>query len=196
LGYHFLESGALYRISAYAAVQVGIALDLENQTRIAQRITTLAIRFEGDTVWLDGLDVSQAIRTEEAGANASKVAALPEVRAALLGLQHSFARLPGLVADGRDMGTVIFPQAPLKVFLTADAACRAERRLQQLAARGVPAILPDLLDDLQARDARDSSRTTAPLKAAEDAQLLDNGTLTVEQSIDTVLAWWQSKQPF
>ncbi|NBW24946.1 MAG: bifunctional 3-phosphoshikimate 1-carboxyvinyltransferase/cytidylate kinase [Betaproteobacteria bacterium] len=196
LGYHFLDSGALYRISAYAALQAGIALDLENQTRIAQRITTLAIRFEGDTVWLDGLDVSQAIRTEEAGANASKVAALPEVRAALLGLQHSFARLPGLVADGRDMGTVIFPQAPLKVFLTADAACRAERRLQQLAARGVPAILVDLLADLQARDARDSSRTTAPLKAAEDAQLLDNGTLTVEQSIDTVLTWWQSKQPF
>jgi 3-phosphoshikimate 1-carboxyvinyltransferase len=196
LGYHFLDSGALYRISAYAALQDGIALDLENQTRIAQRIASLAIRFEGETVWLDGQDVSLAIRTEEAGANASKVAALPEVRTALLGLQHSFARLPGLVADGRDMGTVIFPQAHLKVFLTADAACRAERRLQQLAARGVPAILRDLLADLQARDARDSSRTTAPLKAAEDAQLLDNGTLTVEQSIDTVLTWWQSKQPF
>jgi 3-phosphoshikimate 1-carboxyvinyltransferase len=196
LGYHFLDSGALYRISAYAALQDGIALELANQALIAQRITSLAIRFEGDTVWLDGMDVSQAIRTEEAGANASKVAALPEVRAALLGLQHSFARLPGLVADGRDMGTVIFPQAQLKVFLTADAACRAERRFYQLAARGVAAILADLLADLQARDARDSSRTTAPLKAAEDAQLLDNGTLTVEQSIDTVLAWWQSKQPF
>jgi 3-phosphoshikimate 1-carboxyvinyltransferase len=142
------------------------------------------------------MDVSQAIRTEEAGANASKVAALPQVRAALLGLQHSFARLPGLVADGRDMGTVIFPQAKLKVFLTADAACRAERRFHQLAARGVAAILADLLADLQARDLRDSSRSTAPLKAAEDAQLLDNGTLTVEQSIDTVLTWWQSKQPF
>ena len=196
LGYHFLDSGALYRISAYAALQDGIALELANQARIAQRIAGLSIRFDGDTVWLDGLDVSQAIRTEEAGANASKVAALPEVRAALWGLQHSFARLPGLVADGRDMGTVIFPQAQLKVFLTADAACRAERRFHQLAARGVAAILTDLLADLQARDARDSSRTTAPLKAAEDAQLLDNGTLTVEQSIDTVLTWWQSKQPF
>ena len=196
LGYHFLDSGALYRISAYAALQDGIALELANQARIAQRIAGLSIRFDGDTVWLDGLDVSQAIRTEEAGANASKVAALPRVRAALLGLQHSFARLPGLVADGRDMGTVIFPQAQLKVFLTADAACRAERRFHQLAARGVAAILIDLLADLQARDARDSSRTTAPLKAAEDAQLLDNGTLTVEQSIDTVLTWWQSKQPF
>ena len=196
LGYHFLDSGALYRISAYAAVQAGIALELANQAQIAQRIASLVIRFEGETIWLDGMDVSQAIRTEEAGANASKVAALPEVRAALLGLQHSFARLPGLVADGRDMGTVIFPQAPLKVFLTADAACRAERRLHQLAGRGVAAILSDLLADLQSRDLRDSSRSTAPLKAAEDAQLLDNGTLTVEQSIDTVLTWWQSKQPF
>ena len=196
LGYHFLDSGALYRISAYAAVQAGIALEMANQAQIAQRIASLAIRFDGDTVWLDGMDVSQAIRTEEAGANASKVAALPQVREALVGLQHSFAQLPGLVADGRDMGTVIFPQAPLKVFLTADAACRAERRLQQLAARGVPAILAHLLADLQARDLRDSSRITAPLKAAEDAQLLDNGTLTVEQSIDTVLTWWQSKQPF
>ena len=196
LGYHFLDSGALYRISAYAAVQAGIALELANQAQIAQRIASLVIRFEGETIWLDGMDVSQAIRTEEAGANASKVAALPEVRAALLGLQHSFARLPGLVADGRDMGTVIFPQAPLKVFLTADAACRAERRLHQLAGRGVAAILADLLADLQSRDLRDSSRSTAPLKAAEDAQLLDNGTLTVEQSIDTVLTWWQSKQPF
>ena len=196
LGYHFLDSGALYRISAYAAVQAGIALELANQAQIAQRIAGLVIRFEGDTVWLDGMDVSQAIRTEEAGANASKVAALPQVREALVGLQHSFARLPGLVADGRDMGTVIFPQAPLKVFLTADAACRAERRFHQLAARGVPAILGDLLADLQTRDLRDSSRITAPLKAAEDAQLLDNGTLTVEQSMDTVLTWWQSKQPF
>jgi len=196
LGYHFLDSGALYRISAYAAVQAGITLELANQAQIAQRIASLAIRFDGDTVWQDGMDVSQAIRTEEAGANASKVAVLPQVRAALLDLQHSFARLPGLVADGRDMGTVIFPQAPLKVFLTADAACRAERRLQQLAGRGVAAILGDLLADLQARDLRDSSRSTAPLKAAEDAQLLDNGTLTVEQSINTVLTWWQSKQPF
>ena len=196
LGYHFLDSGALYRISAYAAVQAGIALETANQAQIARRIASLAIHFEGDTVWLDGMDVSQAIRTEEAGANASKVAALPQVRAALLGLQHSFARLPGLVADGRDMGTVIFPQAQLKVFLTADAACRAERRFHQLAGRGVAAILADLLADLQARDLRDSSRSTAPLKAAEDAQLLDNGTLTVEQSIDTVLTWWQSKQPF
>ena len=196
LGYQVLDSGALYRISAYAAVQAGLALEPANEAQIAQRTAGLDIRFEGDAVWLDGVDVGQAIRSEAAGANASKVAALPQVRAALLALQHSFARLPGLVADGRDMGTVIFPQAALKVFLTADAACRAERRLQQLAARGVPAILADLLADLQARDARDTSRTTAPLKAAEDAKLLDNGTLTVEQSVDTVLAWWQSKQPF
>jgi 3-phosphoshikimate 1-carboxyvinyltransferase len=196
LGYQVLDSGALYRISAYAAVQAGLALEPANEAQIAQRTAGLDIRFEGQTVWLDGVDVGQTIRSEEAGANASKVAALPQVRAALLALQHRFARLPGLVADGRDMGTVIFPQAQLKVFLTADAACRAERRLNQLAARGVPAILSDLLADLQARDARDTSRTTAPLQAAEDAQLLDNGALTVEQSVDTVLTWWQSKQPF
>ena len=196
LGYHFLDSGALYRISAYAAVQAGLALDLPHEAQIAQLIASLSIRFEGDSVWLDGGDVSLAIRTEEAGANASKVAALPAVRAALLDVQHGFARLPGLVADGRDMGTVIFPQARLKVFLAADAECRAQRRLQQLAARGTKAILADLLADLRTRDERDSSRATAPLKAAEDAQLLDNGALTVEQSIDTVLAWWQSKQPF
>jgi 3-phosphoshikimate 1-carboxyvinyltransferase len=124
------------------------------------------------------------------------VSAFPAVRAALIDLQRNFRKLPGLVADGRDMGTVIFPEAPLKVYLTASAACRAERRHKQLISKGIPATLDGLRADLEARDARDSSRTVAPLKPAQDALLLDNSDLTVEASVQTVLDWWQSKQPF
>jgi 3-phosphoshikimate 1-carboxyvinyltransferase len=145
---------------------------------------------------LSGQDVSDAIRTEEAGLNASKVSAFPMVREALVEFQRSFRQLPGLVADGRDMGTVIFPGAPLKVFLTASAACRAERRYKQLISKGIPATLDTLRADLEARDARDSSRAVAPLKAAVDAKLLDNSDLTVEKTAEIVLNWWQSKQPF
>jgi 3-phosphoshikimate 1-carboxyvinyltransferase len=147
-------------------------------------------------VLLNGHDVSDAIRTEEAGMNASKVSALPQVRTALLALQHSFRQLPGLVADGRDMGTVIFPQAPLKVFLTAGAAQRAQRRHKQLISKGISATLAALRADLEARDARDSNRSVAPLTPAQDARLLDNSDLTIEQSIDLVLNWWQGTQPF
>ena len=128
--------------------------------------------------------------------NASKVSAFPQVRAALIDLQHNFRQLPGLVADGRDMGTIIFPDAPLKVYLTASAACRAERRYKQLISKGISATLPSLRADLEARDARDSSRSVAPLKPAEDARLLDNSDLTVERSVELVLNWWQEKQPF
>ena len=138
----------------------------------------------------------EAIRTEEAGMNASRVSAFPAVRAALIDLQRGFRKLPGLVADGRDMGTMIFPQAPLKVFLTASAACRAERRYKQLISKGISATLPSLRADLEARDARDMSRSVAPLKPAQDAKLLDNSDLTVETSVELVLDWWQSKQPF
>ena len=145
---------------------------------------------------LNGQDVSDAIRTEEAGMNASKVSALPQVRTALLALQHSFRQLPGLVADGRDMGTVIFPQAPLKVFLTAGAAQRAQRRHKQLISKGISATLAALRADLEARDARDSNRSVAPLTPAQDARLLDNSDLTIEQSIDLVMNWWQGTQPF
>ncbi len=156
----------------------------------------LPIHFEGSHIWLGPDDVSDAIRTEEAGMNASRVSAFPAVREALVDLQRGFRKLPGLVADGRDMGTIIFPDAPLKVYLTASAACRAERRYKQLISKGIPAILDSLRADLEARDARDSSRAVAPLKPAQDAQLLDNSDLTVESSVETVLAWWQSKQPF
>ena len=128
--------------------------------------------------------------------NASKVSAFPAVRAALIDVQRGFRQLPGLVADGRDMGTVIFPDAPLKVFLTASAACRADRRYKQLISKGISATLDILRADLEARDARDFSRSAAPLKPAQDAQLLDNSDLSVEKSVALVLDWWQSKQPF
>ena len=157
---------------------------------------TFDIRFEGERVWLNGQDITAAIRTEAAGMNASKVSVLGAVRSALVDLQHQFRQLPGLVADGRDMGTVIFPDAPLKVYLTASAACRAERRYKQLISKGISATLSTLCADLKARDARDTTRAIAPLKPAQDAELLDNSALTVDQSVTQVLKWWQSKQPF
>jgi 3-phosphoshikimate 1-carboxyvinyltransferase len=196
LGYHFLDSGSLYRITALAATRAGIALDVSHEVAIAALLRSLPIRFEGSHILLDGQDVSDAIRTEEAGMNASRVSAFPRVREALVDFQRSFRQLPGLVADGRDMGTVIFPDAPLKVFLTASAACRAERRHKQLISKGISATLPSLRADLEARDARDASRTVAPLKPAQDAKLLDNSDLSIEKSVDAVLDWWQSKQPF
>ena len=196
LGYHFLDSGALYRISALAARQAGLGLDAVSEGAIGRLVRSLRIEFKSDRVLLNGVDVSDAIRTEEAGMNASKVSALPAVRLALIDLQHSFRQLPGLVADGRDMGTVIFPDARLKVFLTASAEQRAQRRYKQLISKGISTTLLSLRSDLEARDARDTSRAVAPLRPAQDAQLLDNSDLTVEESVDQVLNWWQSKQPF
>ena len=193
LGYHYLDSGALYRVTAYAALQKG--LDLANdETQIAALARHLPVRFEGDQIWLGNENVSERIRTEEAGMNASKVSVLKDVRAALVELQHSFCKLPGLVADGRDMGTVIFPHAPLKVFLTASATKRAERRHKQLISKGFSIKLDDLRADLEARDARDSNRSVAPLTAAQDAMPLDNSELSIEKSVQQVLTWWQSKQ--
>jgi 3-phosphoshikimate 1-carboxyvinyltransferase len=196
LGYHYLDSGALYRVTAYAALKAGLSLEAHDEARIADLARTLPVRFEGEAVWLGSEDVSEAIRTEQAGMNASKVSVLPAVRTALVALQHSFQRLPGLLADGRDMGTVIFPDAPLKVFLTASAAQRAERRHKQLISKGISTTLDSLRADLEARDARDSSRSVAPLKAAQDAYQLDNSSLSIDASVDQVLAWWQAKQPF
>ena len=196
LGYHFLDSGALYRIAALAARRAGLALDALNEPALATLAGSLDIVFAGDMIHVDGQDVTEAIRTEQAGMDASRISALPQVRTALLALQHGFRRLPGLVADGRDMGTVVFPQAGLKVFLTASADKRAQRRQQQLLAKGVSATIPSLRADLEARDARDSSRSTAPLKPAEDAQLLDNSELSIQESVELVLRWWQGKQPF
>ena len=195
LGYHFLDSGALYRITALAATRAGIGLDSGGEAAIADLVRSLDIHFGPGQIFLGGEDVSDLVRSEPMGMNASRVSTLPRVRAALIDLQHARQKLPGLVADGRDMGTVIFPRAPLKVFLTASAAKRAERRHKQLISKGIATTLDALRADLEARDARDSSRSTAPLKPAQDALLLDNSDLTVEQSVETVLAWWQGRQP-
>ncbi|HEX7887913.1 MAG TPA: bifunctional 3-phosphoshikimate 1-carboxyvinyltransferase/cytidylate kinase [Ramlibacter sp.] len=196
LGYHYLDSGALYRIAGLAATRAGLALDTAHEHTIAKMAETLPIVFTDGRVLLDGQDVTDAIRTEEAGMNASRVSALPAVRTALVALQQGFRKLPGLVADGRDMGTVIFPDAPLKVYLTASAAQRADRRHKQLISKGISAKLADLRADLEARDARDSGRAVAPLKPAEDALLLDNSGQTVEESVAQVLRWWEEKQSF
>lgn len=194
LGWHYLDSGALYRATALAARQAGVTLD--DEAALARLAAALPLRFEAGRVWLDGRDVSEALRSEQTGMDASALAPLPAVRAALLNLQRDMARLPGLVADGRDMGTVVFADAPLKVFLTASAETRAERRYKQLAAKGISANIARLRDDLQARDARDASRAAAPLKAAQDALALDNSCLSIEQSVQQVLDWWQDRQPF
>ncbi|MET3376780.1 3-phosphoshikimate 1-carboxyvinyltransferase [Variovorax boronicumulans] len=196
LGYHYLDSGSLYRVTGLAARRAGLEANAVNEAQIAALAAALPLQFTEGKVLLAGEDVSDDIRTEAAGMDASRVSALPAVREALQDLQHRFRRLPGLVADGRDMGTVIFPDAALKVFLTAGAAQRAERRHKQLISKGISTTLDSLRSDLEARDARDSSRSVAPLKPAQDARHLDNSQLSIERSIDTVLNWWQEIQPF
>ncbi len=193
LGYHYLDSGALYRLAAFAASRAGV--DLNDANGVAAIAATLPVRFVGDQILLAGEDVSDAIRTEIAGMAASQVSVHPPVRAALLALQRGFRQLPGLVADGRDMGTEIFPDAALKVFLTASALHRAERRHKQLISKGIPAILRDIEKDLEARDLRDSSRQSAPLKPAQDAKLLDNSEISIESSTDILIDWWRSTRP-
>ena len=196
LGYHYLDSGALYRVTGLAMRRAGLSAEPAQAERIAGMARTLPLRFDAGKVLLDGEDITDAIRSEAAGMDASRVSALPAVRAALTALQLSFRTLPGLVADGRDMGTVIFPDAALKVYLTASAAHRAERRHKQLISKGISTTLDSLRADLEARDARDSSRSVAPLKPAEDARRLDNSSLSIVQSVDQVLDWWQQVQPF
>ncbi len=190
LGFHFLDSGALYRVLALAARQRGIALD--DEAALAELAAGLDIRFpadgEGDSVLLDGREVGGEIRTEAAGAGASKVAALPAVRAALLQRQRDFRQPPGLVADGRDMGTVVFPDADAKFFLTASAEERARRRYKQLKEKGKEAPYEAILADIQARDERDASRAVAPLKPAEDAEIIDTTSLDIPTTVSRVLA--------
>ncbi|AOS78634.1 MULTISPECIES: bifunctional 3-phosphoshikimate 1-carboxyvinyltransferase/cytidylate kinase [Hydrogenophaga] len=202
LGYHLLDSGALYRLVGLAAEREGLSTteaDLREPAH-AERLGRLAagldVRFTPGKTWLEGEDVTEALRTESAGMAASRVSAVPQVRTALVDLQLQMRRLPGLVADGRDMGTVIFPGAPLKIYLTASAGQRAQRRHKQLISKGIPAILADLLADLEARDARDMNRAHAPLKPAEDAVLLDNSELDIEQSVQFVLKRWHGQQAF
>ena len=194
LGYHYLDSGALYRLTGLAASRAGVSLD--DGAKVAGIAQKLIVHFEGERIFLDGEDVSDAVRTEAAGMSASKVSVHTEVRGALLALQHSFRKLPGLVADGRDMGTVIFPDAELKIYLTASSLHRAERRHKQLISKGNSVTLEEVLQALEARDKRDTSRNTAPLKPAENAKLLDNSDLSIEKSVRQVLDWWQSTRPF
>lgn len=185
LGYHYLDSGALYRVVALAAKARGISW--QDADTLAVMAATLDIRFDSDRILLDGADVSDEVRSEEMGKGASQVAVHPPLRAALLDLQHSFRRAPGLVADGRDMASVVFPDAQTKIFLTASAEARAERRYKQLIQKGMHANLPDILHDLQQRDARDSQRSTAPLQQCKDARLLETSQLTIEEAVRFVL---------
>jgi 3-phosphoshikimate 1-carboxyvinyltransferase len=194
LGYHYLDSGSVYRATALTALRLGVSTD--DELRLAQLAGVLELHFSADRTSLHGLDVTEALRLEEVGAMASKISAWPRVRAALRELQLSFRQVPGLVADGRDMGTVIFPGADLKVFLTASAATRAERRFKQLISKGISANIDSLRADLEARDERDQNRSVAPLKPAEDATLLDNSALTVQASVDAVLEVWRQRRPF
>lgn len=188
LRFHYLDSGALYRLTALSALRHQVPLTDEHA--LAKLAEKLPCKFVGDEVWLANENVTNAIRAEEVGNMASKIAALPTVRHALVGLQLGFRSTPGLVADGRDMGTVIFPYATLKVFLTASVEARAERRYKQLIEKGFSANMKDLLKDLRERDARDSSRAIAPLKPAEGAYLLDTSNMTADQAVDQVLQWY------
>jgi 3-phosphoshikimate 1-carboxyvinyltransferase len=190
LGMHYLDSGALYRLLGLAAHKRGIALDEE--TRLAELAGQLDIRFESEDIWLDGAKVGDELRTEEAGSAASKIAALPKVRAALLDKQRAFRQAPGLVADGRDMASVVFPDSVLKIFLTASAEARAERRYKQLKEKGMSANIAALLQDIQARDERDTQRSVAPLQQAQGASLLDTTPLNIEQAVQEVLSRYRA----
>jgi cytidylate kinase len=191
LGWHYLDSGALYRLVALACLSR--RLDFADTGALAEAAASLNARFTpagaGERVLLDGVDVSDELRTERAGDAASKVAAIPEVRTALLKRQRDFAVAPGLVADGRDMGTVVFPDALLKVVLTASAEARAMRRHKQLKEKGIDVSLPDLSWDIAQRDARDATRTVAPFRPASDAQTIDSTSLTPEEVVAHILSW-------
>lgn len=192
LDFHYLDSGALYRLAALCAMRRGA--DLADEAAVAALAAGMKICFVDGQVLLGSEDVSNAIRAEEVGNSASRIAAHPAVRRALVALQLGFRCAPGLVADGRDMGTVIFPDAGLKVFLTASAQARAQRRYKQLIDKGFPANMLDLLKDLNERDARDSNRAASPLRPAEGAHLLDTSDMTAEQAVAQVLAWYAASR--
>ncbi len=185
LGFHYLDSGALYRLTSLSALRKGV--DLSDEHALSKLAGALPCTFEGERVFLGHDDVSVAIRAEEVGNAASKIAGLTAVRQALYGLQLHFRKAPGLVADGRDMGTVIFPHATLKVFLTASVEARAQRRYKQLIDKGFSANMTDLLKDLNERDERDANRTVAPLRPAEGAVILDTSTMAADEAVGRVL---------
>lgn len=196
LGWHLLDSGALYRLVAHAGLLRGVAVT--DESAFASIAQALDVRFGADPhgeelIWLGGQEVSRAIRTEQAGEGASKVAAMPSVRAALVARQHAFATLPGLVADGRDMGTVIFPAANLKIFLTASAEERAQRRYKQLKHKGLSANLAALSQEIAERDRRDANRPIAPLKPADDAIIVDSTSMSIDAVVAHVLELAKTK---
>ncbi len=188
LGFHLLDSGALYRLVALASDRANV--DVQEVDTLAKIALRLDVKFGPDRVWLEGEEVSQLIRQEASGNRASALAVHQPVRDAVTALQRGFRKLPGLVADGRDMGTVIFPEAPLKVFLTASVEARARRRYKHLIDKGISANIDDLLRDLEARDARDRSRAAAPLRPAEGAYRLDTSEMTVDEAVTQVLEWF------
>ena len=190
LGFHYLDSGALYRLTALTAMRRD--MDLTDEQGLAKLAADLPCSFQGERVLLADEDVSTLIRAEEVGNAASRIAALPALRQALTGLQLRFRQPPGLVADGRDMGTVLFPHAPLKVFLTASVDARAQRRHKQLIDKGFSANMDDLRKDLSERDARDANRAIAPLKPAEGAHVLDTSGMTAEEAVQQVLVWYRA----
>ncbi|MDP2431281.1 MAG: (d)CMP kinase [Pseudomonadota bacterium] len=190
LGFHYLDSGAIYRVTAYAAQQAGVAL--EDEPGLVELAHKIALRFDGVEVYLNGAAVGDVVRTEEAGRAASRIAALPALRAALLQRQRDFRQAPGLVTDGRDMGSVVFPDATVKIFLTASAEERAQRRYKQLIDKGFDANLAALLQDLKERDARDAARSAAPLQQTADAVLLDTTSLTIQDAVARVLQWFRA----
>ncbi|MBM3408053.1 MAG: (d)CMP kinase [Betaproteobacteria bacterium] len=188
LGWRYLDSGALYRLTALAALREAVPLD--DESALARLAASLPITFAGSRIFLSGQEVTDEIRAEMVGEAASRIAALGALRAALLDRQRDFRQMPGLVADGRDMASVVFPDAALKVFLTASAKARAERRYKQLIEKGFSANLESLLRDLRARDARDAGRSHAPLVAAEGAAIIDSTSLSVQQTVQAVLDRW------
>jgi cytidylate kinase len=191
LGFHYLDSGALYRLVGYQALRDRVSL--ADEAALAGIAASLDVLFDDGKIALEGIDVADAIRSEAAGSAASQVAVLPRVRAALLGRQRAFRRPPGLVADGRDMGTVVFPDAALKIFLTASAEERARRRHKQLNEKGISANIDLLWREIELRDQRDTDRAAAPLRPAQDAVLLDTSALSIQASVDAVLTHWRSR---
>ena len=188
LGFHYLDSGALYRLTALSAMRKDVPLTDEHA--IAKLAEHLPCRFAGGEIFLGQENVTDAIRAEAVGNTASKIATLPTVRQALYALQLGFRKAPGLVADGRDMGTVIFPHATLKVFLIASAEARAERRYKQLIEKGFAASMHDLFADLVERDARDANRAISPLKPADSAHILDTSHMSIDEAVAAVLGWY------
>jgi cytidylate kinase len=193
LGFRYLDSGALYRLVTVAALDA--AADLADEAALARIAGEMAIEFRDGKAWLEGRDVTAELRSEPVGVAASRIAAHPAVRRALLARQRGFRVAPGLVADGRDMGSVVFPDAPLKVYLTADVAARAERRYKQLKEKGMYAKMGDVVEELRRRDERDISRPVAPLRHYPDALFLDTTGLTVEQAVAQILGWWRERAP-